>query len=157
MSANDAASQPVMNPEEFQSDLTGHVFGIVDDPKTNLPAITAALLAADVPVDGIHLYCCQPGADAFDPSGSHHGLKARITRTMQSLVYEDQMQVIEDALESGHGLVGVDADGSADRIAAILRGHSGHDIVHYGRYTWERMSGTQPANTSTVPESKAVS
>ena len=134
------ATQPVINAEEFQADLTGHVFGIIDNPPIDLPAITSALLDARIPIDGIHLYCCNPGVEAFDPDGSRHGLRARITRTMQSLVYEDQMQVIEKALESGGALVGVDTDGQADRIATILRDHGGHDIVHYGRYTWERLS-----------------
>jgi len=27
--------EPVVNAEEFQSDLTGHVFGIVDNPSTD--------------------------------------------------------------------------------------------------------------------------
>lgn len=71
----------VTNPEGFRTSPIGHVYGIVDDPERDVPAVVGELLAAHLPLDGIHVYCC------------------------------------------------------SDR-------HGGHDLVHYGRLTWERLSPT---------------
>jgi hypothetical protein len=143
----------IITSQEFQGDLTGHVFGIVDEPQTDVPAITGELLAAGVPIDGIHMYCCRSGVEAFDAEGTRHGLRARINRVIQNLVYEDQLVTIERNLTAGNAVIGVDVeDGSADRIADIFRRHGGHDIVHYGRFSWERLSArTRHAPTRPLP------
>lgn len=138
---------PVVNT--FQNDLTGHIFGIVDNPGVDLPAITSDLFAAGLPFDGVHTYCCARGADDFDAHGADRGVMARISRVMQNLIYDDQLAVIERNLAAGHAVIGVDVDDdNADLIADIFREHGGHDIVHYGRLSWVRMSAAK----RTVPE-----
>lgn len=55
---------PAVNPAGFRASPNGHVYGIVDHPEREVPAVTADLLAAHTPLDGIHIYCCGEGADA---------------------------------------------------------------------------------------------
>ncbi len=135
-------SEPAINPTGFRSSPAGHVYGIVDDPERDVPAVTAGLLTSRIPHDGIHVYCCSEGVEALDPRGKGHGLRARINRLLQSVGYEDgHRKMIEAELESGHALIGVKVDDShKGDVAAVLRGQGGHDIVYYGKHTWQRLS-----------------
>lgn len=148
-----SASQAVTNPGGFRTSPIGHVYGIVDNPDHDVPAVVGDLLAAHLPLDGIHVYCCREGIDALDPSGTKHGLRARITRMVQSVTYDDDhLEVIESHLEAGHALIGVAADDSnQDSVATILRRHGGHDLVHYGKLTWERLGPTSHQQHPTEP------
>ena len=138
----DHPAEPEINPEGFRSDPGGHVYGIVDLPKRDIPAVVADLLAADIPLDGVHVYCCNEGVDQLDPDGTRHGLRARITRMVQKVGYSnDHLETIETELAAGHALIGVAVDDDRENeIANLLRRHGGHDIVHYGKYTWHRHS-----------------
>lgn len=130
-----------INPEGFRASPNGHVYGLVADPEHAIPAVTADLLSRDIPLDGIHIYCCNEGLDALDLTGSRHGLRARINRMVQSVAYEDgHLHAIEKALEAGEALVGVAVDGDRNGdVARILHGHGGHDVIYYGDYTWQRL------------------
>lgn len=140
--------EPLTNSADFRSSPRGHVYGIVDDPARDVPAVTADLLAAHIPLDGIHVYCCTEGVDALDPTGTRHGLRARIVRLVQSIVYTHEYRtVVESALEAGHALVGVAVDDEhAADVAAILGNHGGHDMVYYGNLAWRRL-GSSPNTT----------
>ena len=133
---------PITNPPQFRADPGGHVYAVFDEPTRDIPAITAGLLAAKIPLDGMHVYCCSEGVDALDPSGKGHGLRARITRMAQSVAYDDDnLADIETELEAGHALLGVAVDEDrVTEVAAIIRRLGGHDLVHYGKHTWRRLS-----------------
>ena len=133
--------EPTTNPTGFRASPNGHVYGILDDPQTDIPAVTADLLAEHMPLDGIHIYCCSEGVDALDLTGTRHGLRARITRLVQSVGYEaDHLKRIESELEAGHALIGVAVDDDRKRdVAQILHRHGGHDVVYYGGATWQRL------------------
>lgn len=139
-----AGPQPVTNPEGFRTSPIGHIYGIVDNPEHDIPAVTGDLLTARLPLDGIHVYCCGEGIETLDPAGTKHGLRARITRMLQSVTYDDDhLKTIETELEAGHALIGVAADkDTKDTVATILRRHGAHDVVYYGPHTWERLSAT---------------
>ncbi len=64
--------EPTTNPTGFRASPDGHVYGILDDPQTDIPAVTADLLAEHMPLDGIHIYCCSEGVDALDLTGTRH-------------------------------------------------------------------------------------
>lgn len=132
---------PAVNPEGFRASPNGHVYGIVDDPERDVPAVTADLLALHMPVDGIHIYCCNEGADALDLGGTKHGLLARIKRLVGSVAYEDgHLERIEAELQAGHALIGVAVgDDQGQSVASVLHSHGGHDVVHYGKHTWQRL------------------
>lgn len=142
-STNDQPARPVINPEGFRSSPDGHVYGIVDRPNADVAAVTADLLAADVELDAIHVYCCDEGADRLDAAGTAHGLRARVIRMVQSVGYSsDHLERIERELRAGHALIGVAIeDDRKDEVGDILQRHGGHDIVHYGKYTWQRLGG----------------
>jgi hypothetical protein len=67
--------------------------------------------------------------------------KGTTRRFVQSVGYEaDHLQRIESELEAGHALVGVAVDDERKRdVSQILHRHGGHDIVHYGDSTWQRL------------------
>ncbi len=144
-----SSPQAALNPEGFRASPNGHVYGIVDNPERDIPEVTADLLAARIPLDGIHIYCCSEGADTLDLTGSKHGLLARINRLVKSVAYEgDHLQRIQTELEAGHALIGV-AVGNERKgdVAKILHRHGGHDVVYYGDYTWERLSPRTATST----------
>ena len=144
---DNSSPQPTVNPEGFRASPNGHVYGIVDDPDREIPAVTADLLAARIPLDGIHIYCCSEGADALDLTGTKHGLRGRINRLVQSVAYEDDhLQRIQAELEAGHALVGVAVDNERKvDVSKVLHRHGGHDVVYYGPYTWEHLGPTTTA------------
>jgi len=149
-----SSTQPAVNPEGFRASPNGHVYGIVDNPEHDIPAVTADLLAARIPLDGIHIYCCSEGADTLDLTGTKHGLRARINRLVKSVAYEDNhLQRIQAELETGHALIGVavDNDRKGD-VSKTLHRHGGHDVVYYGDYTWERLGPktTTPSSDAEV-------
>ncbi|NND03014.1 MAG: hypothetical protein HKN91_09520 [Acidimicrobiia bacterium] len=147
MNTLNTSQEPITNPEEFRSSPRGHVYGIVDDPAQDIPAVTADLLAAQIPLDGIHVYCCTEGVKALDPTGAEHGLRARIVRLVQSITYTNEYRtVVESALEKGHALVGVAVDEEhVAKVATILGAHGGHDMMYYGRLAWRHL-GSSPKN-----------
>lgn len=138
-----------INPEGFRASPNGHVYGLIADPECTVPAVTADLLSQRIPLDGIHIYCSSEGVDALDLTGSRHGLRARITRMIQSFAYEDgHLHVIERALEAGEALVGVAVDGDRKGdVAKILHRHGGHDVVYYGNFTWQRLGPRDQTHT----------
>ena len=150
MQTLNSPQEPLTNPARFRSSPQGHVYGIVDDPGRDVPAVTADLLAAQIPLDGIHVYCCTEGLEALDPTGARHGLRARIVRLVQSIAYTEYRTVVESALEAGHALVGVAVDDEhAANVATILGNHGGHDMVYYGKLAWRRLG---PARTALEPD-----
>ena len=133
---------PDTNSEEFRASPEGHIYGIVDEPLTAIPAAVAGLLATGVPIDGIHVYCCAAGARALDPTGETGNWRERLSRSVHAFRYSnDHQQLILDELEAGHGLIGVAVDDD-DRVAitAVLAENGAHDIIHYGKYTWTYMT-----------------
>lgn len=131
-----SARQITITPEAFHGSESGHVYGIIDDPEQDFPAIADELLAAGVPLDAVHLYrsCGDPVT-----AGSHtggHGLLARMHRRIQSV--DGHLHEVATELAQGHALIGVAIeDARKDEIAETLRQHRGRDVVYYGRYTWQ--------------------
>ncbi len=144
---------PDTNSDEFRASPAGHVYGIVDEPLEAVPAAVSGLLAAGVPLDGIHVYCCAAGARALDPTGEHGSRRERISRAVQAFRYSnDHQALIRDELEAGHALIGVAVD-DADRIVvgAVLADNGGHDIIHYGKFSWEYLSDPGAEGHATSP------
>ena len=142
-----------MNPEEFVSSPVGHIYGILDDPKS-VPGFTASLLDAGVELSAMHVYCCREGAAALDATGTRHGRRERISRALQSFRYSnDHQAVIDEALMAGHVLVGVAVDDEdRDRVTRIFTEHGGHDVVHYGKLSWEYMTTPTSEHRTQPPE-----
>ncbi len=125
------------NPHGFIGTPTDHVYGIVDDPQTDVPQIISDLMARDVAADSIHVYCCQRGLQELSPSGKGYGPRARVQRILQTITVEGQhLRTIEHELNRGHALIGVAADDATQhRVANVMRNNGAHDIHFYGRFT----------------------
>ena len=139
---NQEESNVNANRHGFVGYPTNHVYGIVDDPATDVPQIMGDLLALDVATEAIHVYCCQEGLEELSPSGEGYGLKARVQRILQAIGYEgDQLRRVERELKKGHAVVGVavDDDDAKKAVAAVLRKRGGHDVHYYARFTIEEL------------------
>ena len=139
MSNDDIEPTPNANRHGFVGYPTDHVYGIVDDPVNDVPAIMGELLALDVPTEAIHVYCCQHGVDELAPSGGGYGIRARIQRIVQSIGYEgEHLRRVERELNDGHAVIGVSVDDDAKGpVAAAMRKHGAHDLHYYRRFTIE--------------------
>lgn len=137
MSDNEPEAPPAANPHGFIGYPTDHVYGIVDDPVTDVPQIIANLLALEVATDAIHVYCCHRGAEELSASGRGYGLRARIQRILQSISPEGQhLRIYEAELNKGHALIGVAVDGETKTpIIAAMKTQGAHDVHYYGRFT----------------------
>ena len=155
MSTQHDASEILLNAPGFRSSPVGYVYGIVDGPEDDVPAVVSDLLRSSLSHDGIHIYCCPVGADAIDLTGSRRCLRARITRALQTVAYEPgHLDHIEAELLAGHALVGVEVgDDARNEVAAIMTRHGAHHIAYYGPYSWmwlgpSALIASEPENES---------
>ncbi len=135
-------TQPTINANRhgFVGYPADHVYGIVDDPATDVPLVIGDLLAQNVATDAIHVYCCQQGIEELAPSGKGYGLRARIQRILQSIGYEgEHLRRVERELGEGHAVIGVAVDDSETKraVAGVLHKRGGHDIHYYARFIIE--------------------
>lgn len=130
---------PVTNPDVhrhgFVSAPVNRVIGVVDDPR-EVPATLASLREAGFPEDAVHVFLGEEGERSLDLEGTHHGLRGRITRTLQRYGYEaDVFTEAEEELRAGHALLGVLTDGSAEqqsRAARAMKSHHAHSLHFFG-------------------------
>jgi hypothetical protein len=136
MTTTTTTQAPMISPEAFHGSESGYVYGIVDDPDHDVAVIAAELVADGVPVEAIHVYrSCEISDTAANGRGRHPFL-ARIHRTLQAA--DGHRQSVAAELAKGRALIGVAVDDDRkDEISEALRRHRSHDIVYYGRYTWQ--------------------
>ncbi len=131
-------SQTLSHRKPFRMNQSGHVYGIVDDLDRAQPAVTADLLAAQIPSAGIHFSSSTADVDDVGHCSGPGGFRAWIGRLLQTV--DGHLPRVEAELRAGHGLIGVAVDDARkEEVAQILHRHSGHDVVYYGKYTWQTL------------------
>lgn len=95
----------------------------------------------------IHIGHGEETLKSIDPDGTYHGGFARVLRTLQKFttgVDERTLNAVEEALTSGHYLIGVMTDGSdaqRDEVHALMQAHSGTHIFYAGNGYTQLLSG----------------
>jgi hypothetical protein len=126
------------------------VLAVFDEPATAAASV-AALRSEGVPDGAIELLTGTAAADAFDATGSRHGVAARLKRAIQFSLM-DQMPALawyEAALRDGRAVVSVRTDDRAMtlRVVSALEAAGGHFINLFGRLSTEefaRWRGPEP-------------
>jgi len=131
----DLITNPDVHRQGFVSAPVNRVVGVVDDPQ-EIPATLTSLREAGFADEDVHVFLGEQGERNLDLEGTHHGLRARITRTLQRYGYEaDVFHEAEDELRAGHVLIGVLTDGSEEqrsRATHALRSHHAHSLRFFG-------------------------
>jgi hypothetical protein len=127
-------------PEGLMKVPQNRVFARMDDP-WGVTAAMEDLGRSGFDRDKVWVLSGPEGADRLDVSGRHHGLKGRLYRMMERLGDEWELLVgTVDHLAAGGLIITVPADEDAMAGAArILHRHGGHDMVHFGKWHWERL------------------
>jgi hypothetical protein len=115
------------------------VVGLLTE-KSQIPALSRDLQSAGVDVAAVEILCGEQGARILDEHGRYHGLRGRVVRAFQQLVYDaETLQIFDEALRGGDLLLHVPAP-PADRyrIAAPLQRHQVHDVGYFGPGTFEQ-------------------
>ncbi|MEM7118833.1 MAG: hypothetical protein AAF614_40825 [Chloroflexota bacterium] len=99
-----------------------------------------ALKAAGIKEEQIHCAYGEEGLRRIDPDGSHHGLWARIVRTVQRLAGAEArlIEQVEDALKHGDYILRVETDGSEvmkDSILKTIESYTEKSIFYVGSGT----------------------
>jgi hypothetical protein len=119
------------------------VLAVFDEPGEADAAI-AALRAGGIPDKDIELLRGPEAADAFDATGSRHGLAARLQRVVQFSVM-DQLPALawyEAALRDGRTVVAVRTSDRTRtlRVVSALEAAGGHFVNRFGRLATEEFS-----------------
>jgi len=131
----DQVTNPDIHRRGFVGNPVNRVVGVLDDPK-EVPTAIASLRRAGFAEEAIHVFLGEEGERMLDLEGRHHGLRARMTRTLQRYGYEaDVFREAEEELRAGHALVGVLTDGSTEqqsRATHALKSHHAHSMHFFG-------------------------
>lgn len=121
---------------------THHLLAVLDEAEAAERA-AAALLAAGVDREGVHVLTGEDGAGAIDGLGERHGPWARIVRLVQFTTM-DQMpdfRTYEAALLDGRSVVAVRARTRAEMLRArdVLVANGAHFLNYFGRFSTEEV------------------
>ena len=95
--------------------------------------------AAGFDVNDIYVLHGSEGIDVLDIDGTRHGVLARLSRLVQSVLADSEIREFEQMkahLEQGHIVIGVHAHGDAERerVRQIMHDHRGHHIVYFANF-----------------------
>jgi len=141
---------PVDAPKRFIGYPVDRMLAAFDDP-TDAAAAATALRASGIADRDLTILRGSEGADRLDGSGAANGALAKLRRLV-SFTMMDQLPDFawyEGAVRRGGAVLMVRVRGVQPTrdVAAVLRGHHGHFINHYGRFATEeieRWRGPEP-------------
>ncbi len=136
--------QPRRNEDRFYRYPMNRVVASIDDD-AGLDASLRALQASGIDVTQVHVLSGADGARLLDQSGKRHGVRGRLLRLLQRGAYEsDALLAHERVLKQGGHVIYVPVHTSDERsrVVDILRRSSGHDLMHFRRWSIERLRGT---------------
>jgi hypothetical protein len=94
--------------------------------------------AAGFDVKDIFVLHGQRGVEILDIDGERHGMLARLSRMVQRIMSEyevQQYEIMKEHLEQGHIVIGVSAPHEQERekIHRIMHDNHGHHIMYFGQ------------------------
>lgn len=130
------------------------VLAVFDEPAAAEKAVEA-LRSLGIPDPDVQVLSGPAAADAFDATGSKHGIPGRVRRAVQFSLM-DQMPALawyEAALRDGRQVLAVatSARPTTLKVVAALEAAGGHFINRFGRLETEeftRWRGPEPAISS---------
>jgi hypothetical protein len=133
--------KPRHNEQRFYRYPLNRVVAIVDDAPS-LGLALADLGSAGMDVSKVNVLSGPLGVRLLDPTGVRHGLRGRFLRWRQGYAYEaDALQAHTDALLTGQHVMYVPVKGEEERrrVLDALRARGGHDLLHFRRWTIEKI------------------
>jgi len=117
----------------------GQVLAIFDDRDCAAEAL--AELRQAVPHRDLLVFSSSKGAASLDSEGTGHGIAGVTERSIEHLLTdEDDLQRYDTAVRAGSVVVSLKADGeAADAASAILQGHGGYEIYHFGSFAVQKL------------------
>ncbi|MDQ4148799.1 MAG: hypothetical protein M3164_02210 [Actinomycetota bacterium] len=128
-------------PGDFITAPVNRVTALMDSPD-GVAAAVEELTQAGIDRDEIFVLSGQKGAERIDVSGRHHGLRGRIYRFVEQMGgLSEEVARAADHMAAGGLAISVPAkeEEIANNVADILEGHGGHEIIHHGRFHWDRL------------------
>jgi hypothetical protein len=128
----------------------GRLLAVVDSP-TAADAVVERLVAAGIAPTAVELYRGDDAARAFDGTGVHNGVFARLRRSVEFLLMDQAPDLAwyEAAARSGRTVISVRPKGTPQvaSAVAVLRAGGAHFINHFGLLATEeieRWRGAEP-------------
>jgi hypothetical protein len=130
-------------PKRTIGSAVGRLLAAFDTPEA-VDAARQSLIAAGIPAHAIETFSGTDGADAFDPTGSRHGLLGRFYRLLE-FSWADQAPDFawyEAAVREGRTVLSVRVKGQRHiaHVARILEEHGGHFINHFGWFETQELA-----------------
>lgn len=134
---SDNKQEAPLDPAPVLGDREDRIYGVVDDPADDVPALMSALMELDVDLDSVQVYRGRRGLEELSPDAEDGGMMQRIKRTLQSIGYEGRyMEMAERELKAGHALVAVAVDEEHQApVIAAMKAQGAHDMHRYGKLT----------------------
>lgn len=106
---------------------------------TDFRAAMKALAEAGFDVGDVYVLHGEKGIDVLDIDGQRHGVLARISRLVQSVMADSEIhefELMKEHLEQGHTVIGVHAYNEQERarVQQIMHDHNGHHIVYFANF-----------------------
>ncbi|MEZ5374152.1 MAG: hypothetical protein R2704_15770 [Microthrixaceae bacterium] len=128
-----------LDPAAVLGDRDDRVYGVVDDPGTDVSELEERLRSLDVEVDldSMQVHSGRSGLDELDPEADDGGVMQRIKRTIQSIGYEGRyLDLIERELKAGHALVAVSVtEENQTAVIAAMKDQGAHDMHRHNKLT----------------------
>ena len=128
-----------LDPAAVLGDRDDRVYGVVDDPGTDVSELEERLRSLDVEVDldSMQVHSGRSGLDELVPEADDGGVMQRIKRTIQSIGYEGRyLDLIEQELKAGHALVAVSVtEENQTAVIAAMKDQGAHDMHRHNKLT----------------------
>ena len=128
-----------LDPAAVLGDRDDRVYGVVDDPETDVSELEERLRSLDVEVDldSMQVHSGRSGLDELVPEADDGGVMQRIKRTIQSIGYEGRyLDLIEQELKAGHALVAVSVtEENQTAVIAAMKDQGAHDMHRHNKLT----------------------
>ena len=128
-----------LDPAAVLGDRDDRVYGVVDDPETDVSELEERLRSLDVEVDldSMQVHSGRSGLDELVAEADDGGVMQRIKRTIQSIGYEGRyLDLIERELKAGHALVAVSVtEENQTAVIAAMKDQGAHDMHRHNKLT----------------------
>ena len=135
------------NVNQFYRYPKNRVVAIFEDD-TQVDSALADLADAGVELPEVNVLSGPEGARLLDRRGARHGVGARVLRVLQlgGAFEGETLRQHARALEAGQSVVFVPVAGDEEegRVADILRGRGGMQLLRYHRWTIDQLPGQLP-------------
>jgi hypothetical protein len=136
-------SEPLLNCDEpYWLHLSDAVIALVPNVEL-VDRVVTTLDVNGVDVSVVRILQGDEGARIFDRTGAEHGLRARLTRFVENLGYDQEtLSLYDEGVRKGESIVAVPSGPRESAwLGRMLADHEGHSVFYFGNSSAVSLTG----------------